>query len=73
MTAESATGSGTDDDALMKALAELEKPGQFSRSFDSSSHRHDNTLGPIVNAVRLLIAEVEALRDEVDELHRERG
>ena len=63
-------GYAQSDDPLTQALAELEKPAEFSRRYDSTSQRFDGERAPIIKAVRLLIGEVQSLRDEVEELRR---
>jgi hypothetical protein len=60
------------DDPLDQALEELKKPAEFSAVYDSTSQRYDGLTGPLVKALRLAIAEIQSLRDEMEELRRGR-
>lgn len=62
------------DDNLTNALTELAEVDAFSTRFDGpNNHRFDGTFAHTLRAVRYLIAEVEALRDEVAELRAARS
>jgi hypothetical protein len=56
------------DDPLGQAVELLKRPQQFSKTYDSSPQRYEGLHEPVIKAVRLLIGEVESLRDEVKEL-----
>ncbi|MFF2493224.1 hypothetical protein [Agromyces sp. NPDC058064] len=59
------------DDPLTQALAELEKPAEFSKLYDASPQRFNGERAPIIKAVRLLIGEVQSLQDEVEDLRQQ--
>lgn len=70
-TLQSSFGSTPGDDPLAQAVELLKKPQDFSRRFDGSPQRYEGLHEPVIKAVRLLIGEVESLRDEVEELRQQ--
>jgi hypothetical protein len=53
------------DDSIAKVYELVEQPLRYYKTYSNSKTEEEMVAVPLVTAIRLLAAEVEALRDEV--------
>jgi len=59
------------DDPLDEVIELLNKPGEYARTYGRTVTEDEMVFQPLVRSIRLLVGEVQSLRDEVQELRGE--